>query len=171
MTVDLTSVAVSVVGGIFSVLMIVVPAWLASKFNDKTAGATVAKAVSNSLGVLQQAAVSEIQATQPHVSIPGVPASLVPGVQYVLDHAGTEANRLGIDPVAIAQKIDAQIGLVKIQALQVPNAPVLSTTPVAPPVPPPPPPPPPPVLPVAPVLQPAVQVPPEKPEVNSSNER
>jgi hypothetical protein len=112
MTVDLTGVAVAVTGGVFSIIGIVLSAWLASHIKDQTAAQTIAAAVNNSLGALQQAATSEIQAVHP--ALPGVPAALVPGVQYVLDHAGDEATRLGVTPVAIAQKVEAQIGLANI---------------------------------------------------------
>jgi hypothetical protein len=51
----------------------------------------------------------------PEVSISGVPASLQPAVQYVLEHAGPEADRLGISPEKIASKVQAQIGLAEIR--------------------------------------------------------
>lgn len=114
MTIDLTGIAVAATGGFFSILGIVVSAWLMSKMNDKKAAVTLAQAVSNSLGAIQTATTSQIQAMHPEMKIPGVPESLRPGVQYVLDHAGDEASRLGITPVAIAQKIDAKIGLANI---------------------------------------------------------
>ncbi len=109
MTVDLTGIAVSVVSGVFSILGIVALAWVQSHIKDQAAAATLSTAVTNSLGALQQAATSEIQTVHPQ--IPGVPASLAPGVQFVLDHAGDEAARLGVTPVAIAQKVEAEIGL------------------------------------------------------------
>lgn len=112
MTVDLTGIAVSVVSGVFSILGIVALAWIQSHIKDQTAAATLSTAINNSLGALQQAATSQIQAAHP--TIPGVPANLAPGVQYVLDHAGDEATRLGITPVAIAQKVEAAVGLSNI---------------------------------------------------------
>jgi hypothetical protein len=111
-TVDLTGIAVSIVSGIFSILGIVALAWLQSHIKDQAAAATLSTAVQNSLGALQQAATSEIQTLHP--SIPGVPANLAPGVQFVLDHAGDEATRLGVTPVAIAQKVEAAVGLANI---------------------------------------------------------
>ena len=110
--VDLTGVATAITEGIFATLGVVLSAWITSHIKDETAAATLTTAVQNSLGAIQQAAVSSVQIFRPQ--IPGVPASLAPGVQYVLDHAGDEATRLGVTPVAIAQKIDAQIGLANI---------------------------------------------------------
>ena len=40
-----------------------------------------------------------------------MPEYLAPGVQYVLDHAGSEAERFGLTPESIADKIVAQLGL------------------------------------------------------------
>lgn len=112
MTIDLTGVAVAATGGFFSILGIVITVWLQSHMKDQAAAATMASAIKNSLGAIQQAATSEIQ--QIHPSIPGVPAVLEPGVQYVMDHAGDEMTRLGVTPLAIAQKVEAQIGLANI---------------------------------------------------------
>jgi hypothetical protein len=112
MTLDLTSVIVSVTGGIFSILMIVVPAWVASKVNDKAAAATLSESIKNSLGAIQVAASTAIRTSKPFIE--GVPVSLAPGVQYVLDHASDEAKRFGLTPDAIAAKIEAQIGLANI---------------------------------------------------------
>lgn len=112
MTIDLTGIAVSIVGGIFSILGIVISTWLVSHMKDQAAADVVSTAIKNSLGAMQQAATSEIQ--QAHPQIAGVPASLAPGVQYVLDHAGDEATRLGLTPPVIASKVEAQIGLKNI---------------------------------------------------------
>ena len=78
--------------------------------------AVLGQAVKNSLGAMQQASTLAAQELRPHVSIRGVPDSLTPGVQYVLDHAGPEAARFGITPAAIADKVVAQIGLAQIAA-------------------------------------------------------
>jgi hypothetical protein len=112
MSIDLTGIAVAITGGVFSTVIAVLPIWLASHMKDKAAATALSAAVQNSLGALQQAATSAITKARP--SIPGVPASLAPGVQYVLDHAGDEAARFGLTPVAIAQKIEARIGLANI---------------------------------------------------------
>ncbi|HEV2099313.1 MAG TPA: hypothetical protein VGR45_10350 [Stellaceae bacterium] len=135
MIVDLTGVAVAATGGVFSILGIMLSAWLTSHVKDNTARATLQSALDHSLGALQTAATSEIQATVPKVNLPGVPLDLAPGVQYVLDHAGDEAQRLGVTPQAIAEKIEARVGLQNIAtnlavsanatpAVQAPLAPV-----------------------------------------------
>ena len=67
---------------------------------------------------MQQASTEAALALGPHCSIRGVPDSLAPGVQYVLDHAGVEAERFGISPAAIADKVVAQIGLAQIATNQ-----------------------------------------------------
>jgi hypothetical protein len=113
MTLDLTGIVVAITGGVFSIVATVLPLWLVSHLKDKAAAAVLAATIKNSLGALQQAATSAITITRP--SIPNVPMSLAPGVQYVLDHAGDEAARFGLDPVAIAQKVEAQIGLKNIE--------------------------------------------------------
>ena len=95
MVVDLTGVAVAAVSGIFSILAIVVPAWLASHIKDQRAAKVVSAAVENSLGAMQQAATSEIQIWHP--VIPGVPAALAPGVQYVL---GNDISFMGPNDIS-----------------------------------------------------------------------
>jgi hypothetical protein len=113
MTVDLTGVAVAATSGFFSVLAIIITVWLQNHISNKAAAETLSNAVKNSLGAIQQAATSQIQ--QAHPQIPNVPASLAPGVQYVLDHAGDEMAKLGITPQSVASKIEAQVGLANIQ--------------------------------------------------------
>ena len=112
MTVDLTGVAVAATGGFFSVLGIVITAWITSHIKNQAAAVTINNAVKNSLGAIQQAATSEIRALRPQ--LPGVPDSLAPGVQYVLDQAGPEMERLGITPEKVAAKVEAQIGLANV---------------------------------------------------------
>ena len=112
MTLDLTGIAVAATGGVFSILATVLSVWIAAKVNDKAAADRLASTVQNSLGALQQAATSAIMIARP--SIPDVPMSLAPGVQYVLDHAGEDVARFGLTNRAIAQKIEAKIGLANI---------------------------------------------------------
>ena len=116
MIVDLTGCAAAVIAGVFSILAIVVPKWLANHMKDQQAAAVLGAAVKNSLGAMQQASTAVVRDLHPHATIPGVPDALQPAVTYVLDQAGDEANRLGITPIAIASKIAAQAGLANIQA-------------------------------------------------------
>ena len=111
MTVDLTTVLVSIITGFFAVLSIVIPAMISSRMKDQQAAAVLTAAVKNSLGAMEQASKGVIVSMAPQVTVPGIPLSLQPGVQYVLTHAGDEAARFGITPAAIADKISAQVGL------------------------------------------------------------
>jgi hypothetical protein len=111
---DLTNVALSLITGIFGILGIILPIVINARIKDKQAAATLASAVLNSLGAGEQALKGEVIAVGPKIALPaGVPASLLPNIQYVMDHAGDEAARFGITPVAIASKISAQLGLAK----------------------------------------------------------
>jgi len=116
MTIDLTGIAVSIIGGIFTIVGIVFTAWLQSHMKDQAAAVTVASAVKNSLGAMQQAATQAVVVMNPQARIPGLSPTMQVGLQYTLDHAGDEAARLGITPVALADKINAQVGLANIAA-------------------------------------------------------
>lgn len=114
-SVNLTTLLASVITGIFGILAVVIPVWVNKKINDQSAALAINNAVKNSLGALQQAAQGEAVLLNPQVHIPNVAAPLVPAVQYVLDHVGTEMQRLGITPEAVASKVSAQIGLSAIE--------------------------------------------------------
>lgn len=119
MTYDLTGIAVAIATGIFGVLGIVLPLLINARIKDSQAAATLGAAVKNSLGAMQVATEGVLTNLHPTVAlpvIPGAPPQLASGVQYVLDHAGPEAARFGITPAAIADKINAQIGLTNIAA-------------------------------------------------------
>lgn len=114
--VDLTQVIIAVIGGVFTITSAVLGAWITyiiqTKIKDQQAALALSNAVRNSLGKIQQAgqalAEGEIKKLHPHLNVPDY---LAPGVQYVLDHAGTEAQRFGLTPESIADKIVAQLGL------------------------------------------------------------
>lgn len=119
MILDLTGIATAVIAGVFSVLAIVLPLLINARIKDSQAAATLGAAVRNSLGAMQIATEGVLTNLHPTIAlpvIPGAPPQLASGVQYVLDHAGTEAARFGITPAAIADKINAQIGLDNIAA-------------------------------------------------------
>lgn len=112
MQIDLTQILIAVIGGAFAIVNAVFVVWLQSNMKDKAAAATLATAVSNSLGAIQQAATTGVAFSKPTVALPaGVSPQVAIGVQYVLDHAGNEATRLGITPESIASKINAKLGL------------------------------------------------------------
>jgi hypothetical protein len=113
--VDLTGLATSCIAGFFGLLSVLLPVVINARMKDKQAADALSQAVRNSLGAMQQSATMAAHMLHPEVSISGVPASLQPAVQYVLEHAGPEADRLGISPEKIASKVQAQIGLAEIR--------------------------------------------------------
>lgn len=114
-TVDLTSVINTVIVGVVGVASTVFLAWLQSHMKDKQAAAVVSTAVQNSLGAIQQAGTAYVTSLSPQVRMPGVSPELALGVQYVLNNAGPEMQRLGITPEGVAAKIAARIGLANVQ--------------------------------------------------------
>jgi hypothetical protein len=113
-TFDLTTVLVTVVGGIFSTLGIILTAIINKYVKDAQAREVLRNAVTNGLGILQQAAQGEVKKLDPELHLPGQLAQYAPAVQYVFDHAGDEAARFGLTPETIAEKIEAQIGLANV---------------------------------------------------------
>lgn len=126
---DLTGIAVTVIAGVFGIATPVALLWIQSHIKDQAAAATLAAAVKNSLGAIQQAATAGVVVASPSVSLPAsTPPGIVVGVQYALDHAGDEAKRLGITQEMIASKVNAAIGLANIDATvaaKVPGAPAV----------------------------------------------
>lgn len=121
--IDFTQVLIAIVTSALSiigaVLAAAVPILINKYVQDRNAARVIETAVQNSLGKLQQAGIDlathEIQNYRP--SMP-VPASLQPGLQYVIDHAGPELSRLGVTPQSIADKIVSRIGLENIKTNQ-----------------------------------------------------
>lgn len=131
--IDLTTVASTVIAGVFTVLSIVIPLLLQKYLTNKQSAATLSTAIDNSLGAIQQAAQNAVLSASPKISIPGVSPEVAAGVQYVLDHAGAEAARFNITPIAIAEKISAKIGLANIQTnIATSSSPGPTTAPLAP---------------------------------------
>jgi type II secretory pathway pseudopilin PulG len=115
MIVDLTGIACSVIAGAFSLLSVLVPILVNSRMKDRQAAEALSSAIRNSLGALQQATSEAARALHPQVTVRNVPETLQPAVAYVLEHAGPEAERLGVTPEKIASKVQAQIGLAEIK--------------------------------------------------------
>ena len=111
---DLTPIIIAAIGGVFSIIGIVATALINSHMKDKQAAAVLSTAVKNSLGAIQQAGTNYVTALSPKVNIPGVSPQLQTGIQYVLNNAGPEMERLGVTPEGVASKIDAQIGIASI---------------------------------------------------------
>lgn len=114
--IDWTPILVALVGGILSTIGIVATALINSRMRNSADALALSNAVKNSLGAIQTATDDAIVKAAPHTAIPGVTPQTAVGIQYVLDHAGTEAARLGVTPEAIASKVEAQIGLQQIAA-------------------------------------------------------
>lgn len=113
--IDFTTIAATVISGILTVVGSVFLAWLSSHMKDQAAAKVIGNAVQNALGAVQQAATVGLQAHPLQMTIPGISPSTAAGVQYVLDNAKPEIARFSsITPATIASKIEAQIGLGKI---------------------------------------------------------
>lgn len=120
---DFTPIVVAVVGGVFSVIGIVATALINSHMKDAQAATVLNAAIGNSLGAVQNAIDAGIRSHPLQATIPGITPALAAGVQYALDHAGQEAALRGITPAAIADKINARLGLVKMAAIMPPAVP------------------------------------------------
>jgi hypothetical protein len=115
MTLDLTSVLTTLITGLFSVLAVTIPLIINSRMKDQTAAATLSAAVKNATGAMAQSLVQFVGTARPSVPLPAaMSAQMAVGVQYVFDHAGTEAARFGITQAAIQDKINAQLGLLAL---------------------------------------------------------
>lgn len=113
--IDFTSLAISVVGGLITIVGTVFVTWLQAHMKDQTAAATIGNAVTNALGAVKQAADAGLVSHPLQAKIPGITPAAAAGVQYVLDNAGPELARFtDITPATIASKIDAKIGLTKV---------------------------------------------------------
>jgi hypothetical protein len=112
MTVDLTGIAVSIVAGLFAVLGPVLLAIIQSKVKNQQMRDLLATTVQNSLGKIQQA--TDAQLLSAIALHPTLSPKMAVGVQYVADHAAEAVDHFGITPGAVADKIEAQIGLAHI---------------------------------------------------------
>jgi hypothetical protein len=115
MIIDLTGVACSLIAGFFGLLSVMLPMIINNRMKDKQAADALCQAVRNSLGAMQQSATTAARVLHPAATISGIPATLLPAVQYVLEHCGPEAERLGVTPERIASKVLAQVGLAEIK--------------------------------------------------------
>jgi hypothetical protein len=113
MTVDLTGIAVATVSGVFSILGMVLLAIIQSKIKNAQMAELLASAVKNSLGKIQQATVDQVR--QAEFLHPQLSPALAVGTQYVADHAPEALAHFGVTPEAVADKIEAQIGLKNIE--------------------------------------------------------
>jgi H+/gluconate symporter-like permease len=114
--VDLSTITTAIVGGAVSIVVAVATAFINSRMKDKQAAQTLDNALTNSLGVVQNTLDSSLKAHPLQVTLPGATPAVAAGVQYVLDHAGDEAKRFGVTPGAIEDKINARLGVAKMNA-------------------------------------------------------
>lgn len=112
MTVDLTGIATTAIGGLFAVLGPVLLYIIQAKIKNKQMADLLASTVQNSLGKIQQA--TEAQVANAAILHPSLPPAIAVGAQYVADHAPEALAHFGITPAAVADKIEAQIGLSNI---------------------------------------------------------
>jgi hypothetical protein len=122
-------VIVALIGGIFSVLGVVVTVLLNKYVKDDQMRKVLETALQNGLGVLQQAAKDGIQiTTDPKVEAqlpPSVSPQMTVAVQYVMDHADKSVKRFDLQPVMIAQKLMARAGVQELQTGLVAETPTL----------------------------------------------
>jgi hypothetical protein len=126
----IATLSVPLIGGVFSILGIVITSEITSHLKDKQAAAVLAMAVHNALGAMEQATIDALNSPAPHV----LPNRMAVGVGYVFEHAGKEAERLGVGTMAVSEKINAQLGLralAVVEAGKVAHAAALSQYPAA----------------------------------------
>lgn len=116
MDVSLTEVLVSLIGTLGTIIAAIAVALINQRIKDAQLREVIANAAKNAVGVVQQGAVGMVQRLDPRIPAGTIPDKLVPGVQYVLDHAGEAVARFGITPEKVAEKITAQIGLKEIES-------------------------------------------------------
>ncbi len=73
----------------------------------------LSSAVDSSLGKMQQA--TDLQLKQAAVLHPTLSPQLAVGVKYVTDHAPEALDHFGITPEAVAEKVEAAIGVKNIE--------------------------------------------------------
>jgi hypothetical protein len=111
--IELTPIVLALIGGVFAVIRAVAVYYIDKRVHDQQLRELLDHSVVNALGIIQQAASGAAIKSSPHLA--GiVPAKLVPGVQYVLDHAPDAVARWGITPEAIAEKLISRAGLREI---------------------------------------------------------
>lgn len=116
----LTPIAVAVVGGVFGLIKVWSIYVINSRVKDQALATQLDNAAANALGVVQQAAAGAITATlSPQVADSHIAPRLMPGVQYMLDHAAESVDRYKVTwdkpPVQVlADKIISREGLAQI---------------------------------------------------------
>ncbi len=113
MIVDLTGVAASLAATAFSVLLTVGYAEIRAHVKNRFMQELLDGVLGAALGKMQQATAEEIadaQALHPDISNPLVAV----GVRFAVNHADAAVEHFGLTPDAIAEKLEARIGLAQI---------------------------------------------------------
>lgn len=113
--ISLTAIIVSLIGTAGTIIAAVAVALINQRVKDAQLALELGNAVKNAVGAVQQGTTAMVERADPRLH-GVVPEKLVPGVQYVLDHAGEAVSRFGVTPEKVADKIVAQIGLKEIEA-------------------------------------------------------
>lgn len=111
--VELTPIILAILGFVFAMIQIVAKYYIDKRTHDAQLRDMLEKAVSNGLGAIQQSASGVVIRASPQL-LGVVPGPLIPGVQYVLNHASEAVERFGITPALIAEKIISRTGLREI---------------------------------------------------------
>lgn len=113
MQIDLTGIAATLAAGAFSVALTVALALIRAHVKNLFLRDILESALGNSLGKMKQATLAEIgMAATLHPTINNPLVAV--GVQYALSHAGEAAAHFGISEAAIADKIEARLGVAEI---------------------------------------------------------
>lgn len=111
--VDLSPYLIALFNFILAVVGALIAAVINSKMKNQQMRDLLQSALTNALGKIQVAGDDEIEAAGLH--LPEVSPDLAVGVKYVLDHAGDAVTHFGITPEAIAEAIEARIGIQNIE--------------------------------------------------------
>lgn len=112
--IDWTPVAVAVAGFAFSFAKIYGQRLIAAKMQKTEDAATLNRALDNALGAMQNAEEIGLRSHPLQSDDLHVTPAMAAGVQYAIDHATDEMTRLGVTPEAVAEKLAARQGLVKL---------------------------------------------------------
>lgn len=105
---DIVKLSIPLIGGVFSILGVVITNEITTHIKDTKAASVLSAAVQNALGAMEQATIDAASGrTAPLIAV----QKMRVGVRYVQEHAGPEAKRLGVPAEAIEDKIKAQQGL------------------------------------------------------------
>jgi hypothetical protein len=127
-SVDLTAVVIALNSGVITIIGGILTYIIDTRMKNTQNAKVLADAIHNSIGFVAAASETVITAAHPQVTVKGISPETQAQLQYVLDHAGSEAASFGITQEAILDKITAAIGNRRLDAMK--TAPTVSTGPV-----------------------------------------